>query len=118
LVGYLRHTPLLTGERTVSVVAVVLCHLQLVLGLVLYFLRMGLYSDMAQPYQRFWKFEHLGTMLIAIILVTVGRSLSKRAEEERAKQLRVAIFYMIALALMLWATPWPFTEIGHGRAWL
>jgi hypothetical protein len=30
----------------------------------------------------------------------------------------VAIFYLIALVLMLWATPWPFTEIGIGRGWL
>jgi RsiW-degrading membrane proteinase PrsW (M82 family) len=62
--------------------------------------------------------EHLGTMVIAIVLVTLGRALSKRAKEERTKQKRVAIFYLIALALMLWATPWPFREIGHGRGWL
>lgn len=118
LVGLLRGTPILNGERTMAIVAVVLCHLQLVFGLVLYLMRRGLYSDMAQPYQRFWKFEHLGVMLIAILLVTLGRSLSKRAKKEQAKQLRVAVFFLIALLLMLWATPWPFTEIGHGRTWI
>ncbi len=118
LLGLLRKAPILNGERTVAIVAMALCHLQLALGLALYFLRRGLYEDMAKPYQTFWKYEHLGTMLIAIILVTLGRSLSKRAQEERGKQLRVAVFYLIALALMLWATPWPFTQIGRGRPWL
>jgi len=118
LMGLLRNTPILNGERTVAIIAVVLCHLQLVLGLALYFMRSAAYAEMAQPYQRFWKYEHLGMMLIAIILVTLGRSLSKRAEKERGKQIRVAIFYLIALALMLWATPWPFTDIGHSRPWL
>lgn len=118
LLGLLRARPILNGERTVAIVAVVLSHVQLALGLLLYFTRRGLYSDMAQPFQRFWKYEHLGTMLIAILLVTLGRSLSKRAKEERAKQLRVAVFFLIALLLMMWATPWPFTEIGHGRSWI
>jgi len=118
LMGLLRNKPILNGERTVAIVALALCHLQLVLGLALYLLRRGLYEDMAKPYQTFWKYEHLGTMLIAIVLVTLGRVLSKRAQEERGKQMRVAIFYLIALALMLWATPWPFTVIGHGRPWL
>jgi len=118
LMGLLRDKPILTGERTVAIVALALCHLQLVLGLALYLLRRGLYEDMAKPYQTFWKYEHLGTMLIAIVLVTFGRILSKRAKDERGKQMRVAIFYLTALALMLWATPWPFTVVGHGRPWL
>lgn len=118
LLGLLRGTPILNGERTAAIIALVLSHVQLVLGLALYFMRRGLYEEMAQPYQRFWKYEHLGTMLIAIVLITLGRSLSKRAKEERSKQLRVAVFYLIALLLMLWAVPWPFTEVGHGRTWI
>ncbi len=117
LVGYLRGAPILTVERTGSIVALALCHVQLGLGLTLYLTRYSAYSDMAQPYQRFWKYEHILTMIIAISLVTVGRILSKRAEEETGKQIRVAAFYLIALALMLWATPWPSTAIGHGRQW-
>jgi cell division protein FtsW (lipid II flippase) len=118
LIGLLRSTPILNGERTAAIIAMVLCHIQLVLGLGLYLMRRAAYSEMAQPYQRFWKFEHIGMMIIAIVLVTLGRSLSKRAQEERSKQLRVAIFFLIALVIMLWYTPWPFTEIGHSRAWL
>ncbi len=118
LVGYLRGTPILTVERTGSIVALALCHIQLGLGLTLYLTRYSTFADMAHPFQQFWKYEHISTMIIAITLVTVGRILSKRAFEEPKKQIRVGIFYLIALALMLWAIPWPSTAIGHGKPWI
>ena len=118
LQGYLARRPILSGERMLAIVALVLCHVQLVIGLVLYFTTASYSLDSSSAAGRFWKMEHLGAMLVAIILVTVGRVLSKRAKDERLKQQRVWVFYLIALALMLWATPWPFREIGHGRGWL
>lgn len=117
--GYLQQRPILTYERTLAIVALSVCHIQLVVGLVLYLTKFNDYARLSGDVGRFWKMEHLGTMLIAIALVTFGRISSKRAEEELEKQKRVAIFYLIALALMLWATPWPFREsVGHGRGWI
>lgn len=116
--SFLQGRPILNGERTLAISAVVLCHAQLVVGLILYLMNFGTYSAMGGEVGRFWKMEHVGIMLIAIALVTIGRVSSKRAHEERIKQKRVAIYYLAALALMLWAIPWPFTEIGHGRGWL
>lgn len=116
--GFLQKRPILTYERSLSIVAVVLCHAQLVIGLILYMMNFKLYSDMTGEIGRFWKMEHLGTMIIAIALVTIGRAMAKRANDEVLKQKRIAVFYLIALALILWAIPWPFTEIGHGRGWL
>lgn len=117
LIALLRKAPILNGERQAAIFAVVFSHVQLVLGLVLYFLRKDAYVSSTTT-GRFWKFEHIGMMVIAVALVTIGRSLSKRGKEDQIKQRRVAIFYLIALVLMLWATPWPFTELGHGRGWL
>lgn len=116
--GMLFKRPILTYERALSIVAMVLCHVQLVVGLILYLINFKQYTMMQGPEGRFWKMEHIGTMVIAIALVTIGRSTAKRAKEEQVKQKRIAIFYLIALALMLWAIPWPFTELGHGRSWL
>ncbi len=117
LQGLLFQRPILNGERMLAIIGMVLCHVQVVIGFVLYAMRFKLY-DAASPIGRFWKFEHIGMMIIAIVLITLGRSLSKRAVEERSKQLRVAVFYLIGLAIILWATPWPFTLVGHGRGWL
>jgi hypothetical protein len=113
LIGLLRGSPILNGERTMAIVAMVSCHIQLVIGLALYLMGSWYSADTSDKMGRFMKFEHLGTMLIAIVLVTLGRSLSKRALRERIKQRHVAVFYLIALLLMLWAIPWPFTEIGQ-----
>ncbi len=116
--GSLRQRPILIGERKLSIIAVILCHSQLVIGLLLYLMNFSTYSQMGGEVGRFWKMEHIGVMVIAIALVTIGRVSSKRAKDERLKQKRVAIFYLIALALMLWAIPWPSTELGRGRGWL
>jgi hypothetical protein len=118
LVGYLRKAPIIVWERSMSVLAMVLCHVQLVVGVILYAMRWNSFAVRPTDEARFWKFEHIGIMIIAIALVTIGRMTSKRAKTERGKQLRVAAFYLIALLLILWATPWPFTEMGAARGWL
>jgi len=116
--GFLLKRPILNGERMLAIVAVIFCHTQLAIGLILYMMNFKAYSDMGGEVGRFWKMEHLGTMLIAVILVTIGRVSSKRATNEPTKQKRVAIYYLLALVLILWAIPWPFTDIGRGRGWL
>lgn len=116
--GFLGNRPILNGDRAVAIAAMVLCHIQLVIGLILYLINFSTYNSMTGEVGRFWKMEHIGTMVIAIALVTVGRMSSKKAKEERVKQKRVAIFYLIALVLILWAIPWPLREVGHGRGWL
>lgn len=118
LIGLLRRQPILVYERMLAVVAVILCHVQLVIGLLLYFLRFKAFGHMQPAHQRFWKMEHISTMVVAIVLVTVGRAMSKRAHQEDRKQRLIAIFFLIALVLMLWATPWPFKEVGSGFGWL
>lgn len=116
--GWLMGRPILTGDRLAAIVAMVLCHVQLVLGIILYLQNYGAIRQMGGAVGRFWRFEHIGTMIIAIALVTIGRMLSKRAKEEPVKQRHIAVFYGIGLALMLWAVPWPFREVGHGLGWL
>lgn len=116
--GWLMNRPILTGERMITIVAMVLCHVQFVIGLIVYLQNFSSISKMTGAAGRFWKFEHIGTMILAIALITVGRMLSKRAQSEPVKQRHIAVFYGIGLVLMLWAVPWPFREIGHGLGWL
>jgi hypothetical protein len=119
LIGYLRNSPILTWERGIAILAMVLCHVQLVVGLILYAMRYStLPNRFADDQLRFWKYEHITIMILGIALVTMGRSLSKRAKTEQGKQLRIAVFYLIALVLFLWGTPWPTNEINASRGWL
>lgn len=120
LMGWLRNGPVITWQRATAIWAMVLCHVQLVIGFVLYGFDIanGKFERMAPDSMRYWKFEHMGMMLIVIILVTVGRLASKKANTERGKHMRVAIFYLLALLVMLAMIPWPTTAMGEGRGWL
>ena len=117
--GLVLKSPIIVWERMVTILAMVLCHVQLVIGLLLYVIN---YKAIDRGYtgemHRYWKYEHLGMMLTAIVLVTLGRVLSKRARAEGGKQLLVAAFYSVALLIMLWSIPWPFTFLGMGRGWM
>lgn len=125
LKGYLRKDPIIVWERTLTILAMVTCHVQLAIGLALYAMRfkrydsavnwMGNQTMLGENVRRYWKFEHIGMMVLAIALVTIGRMVSKRATTEPGKQLRVAIFYLLALVIMLMMIPWPFTAIGQNQ---
>lgn len=118
LAGWLRNGPVITWQRAVAIWAMVLCHIQLAVGLALYFMRLSDIGRMAKDQMIYWRYVHLGVMVIAIAMVTAGRISSQKARTERGKHLRVALFYLVALALMLWMIPWPFTALGIGRTWL
>lgn len=119
--GWLLHRPIIVWERMASILALVACHVQLVVGISLY--GMNAAAIHSQSPGAWWKFilhVHAAAMVAAILLVTAGRMLSKRSKDERRKQLWVVAGYGLGLALMIYATPWPFTEIGRtfGKGWL
>lgn len=118
LAGWLRKGPVFNWQRSAAIWAMLLCHLQLVLGAVLYFMRFKAFKRMGPEHERYWQYEHLGLMLLAIALVTAGRLASRKAKTEQGKHLRVALFYLLALALLVATIPWPNTVVGEGRGWL
>ena len=50
-------------------------------------------------------------MLIAWILVHIGRSSVKKATTDAAKHKRMLAFFGIALLLILASIPWPFRDV-------
>ena len=90
-------------------------HVQLVLGLVLYFISPKVnFDQISNSLTRFYTIEHTVGMLLAIVLVTVGRSRSRRMSGDALKHRTVAIFYGIGLLLILVSIPWPFRNLGAG----
>lgn len=90
-------------------------HLQLIVGFLLYFMSPNVKfhsSTMKDALLRFYTVEHVLTMVIAIILITVGYSKGKRAANDMAK-FRLAFWYfLVALIIMLAGIPWPWRELG------
>jgi hypothetical protein len=77
----------------------------------------GVGEVMKNPVSRFYAVEHLAGMLIAIILLHVGKAQSKKNWPDRVKHRRTLIFYVLALLIILISIPWPFRAAGEGRGW-
>jgi hypothetical protein len=95
--------------------------LQLLLGLLLYFvlspniaaIRENFGEAMKVPALRFWAVEHVMTMLVAVILVHVGRVLARKAATPQTARKRLLICFGLATILMIAATPWPGAAAGR-----
>ena len=97
--------------------SMILMHLQLVFGLVLYFISPKVVfsaTSMKDSLTRFFLVEHLALMIIAIVLITIGYIKSDREDDMMKKQKLLLIYYSIALILILVAIPWPFRALGAG----
>ena len=104
-----------------SKILLISSHTTLLLGLYQYFfgsvgLKMiqtaGMGAAMKDATTRFWAVEHISSMLIAIILITIGHIVYKKSQNGS----KTTILYVIALLLIVLAMPWPFRE-GIGRPW-
>ncbi len=119
--GWFGKKQYLPGDKKVALFTLISAHLQLVVGLILYFIsptvKVGMANmgaAMKDPALRFWSVEHICMMLIAIILITVGYSTAKRAKNDETKHKRVAIFFLLALVVIFLAIPWPWSAVARG----
>jgi L-asparagine transporter-like permease len=56
-------------------------------------------------------------MLIAIILIHIGKAQGKKRISDKAKHKRTLLFYVLALLIILASIPWPFRQVGAGSHW-
>lgn len=114
MAGWLRVQPWKKFDNTLGIVLIWLMDLQLLTGLALYFFlspitKMALSNfgaAMKDPNLRFYAVEHFSMMLIAVILVHIGREKSKRAKTDLAKFRTASIFFLIAMMVIYAAIPW------------
>lgn len=109
------------GDRKLAISTVAFTHLQLLLGLILYFMSPKVrFQEMGEVMKdtmlRFFTVEHITLMLLAVVLITIGRSRSKKARSDIAKHRNIALFFLIALILIIIGIPWPFREFHD--AWI
>jgi hypothetical protein len=77
----------------------------------------GMATVMKDKALRFWAVEHITGMLIAIILITIGKGVGRKALPNVTKHRRTLILFTLALVVILATVPWPFREV-IGRPWL
>ena len=106
LIGWLGKKAYTEGNRKINLFAMISADIQLLLGIVLYFLSpfVQFNSDtMKNDTTRYFTVEHWVMMLIAIALIHIGHSKSKKAITPENKHKSIAIFYIIALLIILGA---------------
>jgi len=104
-------------DRKMGLYALIGVHVQLIIGLVLYFVSPKVQfsgETMQYPLLRFYTVEHLTIMLIAIALVTIGYSRAKKLPTDEQKFRATLIFFGLGLALIVIGIPWPFRGLGAG----
>ncbi|KAA9327079.1 hypothetical protein F0P96_17725 [Hymenobacter busanensis] len=113
LSGWLGRKPYTGADNGMAASFVGSMHLQLLLGLILYFglspfglKAMETAGAMKDPTTRFWGVEHIMAMILAVVFAQVGRSLSKKAADPVLKHKKAAIFFGLALLLVLLMIPW------------
>lgn len=101
-----------TDKQVLSITAL-LAHLQLVIGVWLYFVSPivsffihNFHVAVKQKEFRFFGMEHGLTMLIAIILITIGSTIAKREKTDKSKFKTIALWYGSSLILILMTIPY------------
>ena len=104
LVGWLGHKTYSKGNRKLNLFAMISAHTQLLIGLALYFLSPFVQfgsNTMKDATTRYWTVEHIAMMVFALILITIGHSRSKKAVIPEDKHRAIAIFYLLAVIIIV-----------------
>ena len=126
-IGMQKKTPFTGSDDKSGLLLTILADSQLLLGLVLYIAgpmgikniqNLGMGEVMKNGYARFFAVEHIAMMLIAIILIHIGRSKSKKALTDLSKHTLSFWYYFIALVLILASIPWPFRQGFEALGWM
>lgn len=112
------------GDNLARVLAVIISHTQLVVGLSLYFISpivsyfwQNFSTAVHERHIRFFGMEHIVVMIAAVAVLTIGSAKSKRKATDAQKHRTVYVWFTVALLLILSSIPWAFSPLVS-RPWL
>lgn len=108
-VGFSAKKEFTAKDRKIALLGLIATHLQLVIGLLVYFvspLGASALGEMKNAALRLTSLEHPLINIIAIVLITIGWSKHKRTQDSTAKFKSIAVFYALGLLLILSRIPW------------
>lgn len=124
-IGMTAGKPFTAGDKKIGLFLMISAHTTLLIGLFQWITgpwglkniqNMGFGPVMKDPVFRFYAVEHLTGMVIAIILITIGRGVSKKNIPDQVKHKKTFWFFLVALLIILVSVPWPF-RVGIARPW-
>ncbi len=117
--GWIKKSNYTTFDNIMSIILVASTHLQVLLGFWLYFFLSPLTTTpapanfMKNPALRYWKVEHFFIMIVFLILVQAGRSISRRRHIAVRKHKIITIFSLLAFAVLAFGLPWSNKPYGR-----
>lgn len=100
-------------DKMLNLFAMISLHTQLLIGIILSFqsgkinFHEGWISEKPGSL-RFYGLEHWLMMVIAIVLVTIGRKKAEKAIAPVVKHKKIIVWYTVGLLIIIAAIPWPF----------
>lgn len=123
-IGWIKNRELREGDTKLWLFTMIFAHTTLLVGLILLFFgRFGILSSglpegiilMKDTFYRFYWVEHPFGMLVATLLITIGRAVVKKQIPDPLKYKRAFWLFLIALVVIMLVVPWPGREIiGRG----
>jgi uncharacterized membrane protein YfcA len=104
LLGWLNSSKFEAIDNKLSLWLLIATHLQLLGGLVLYFISPFVQfnaATMKDATTRYWTVEHLTMMLLAVALITVARITHKKLSDDGAKFRRLFVLNLVALVIIV-----------------
>jgi hypothetical protein len=105
-------------DKMLNLFAMIVLHIQLLLGLVLYFTSPKVsFAEgwMKSEFFRFYGLEHFIGMILAIVVVTIGRKKAEKGNVVSVKHKTIALWYSIGLIIIFASIPWPFRAALGGN---
>ena len=118
--------PFIKSDNRLGLLLTIFADLMLVIGIVIWYFGNRGYNlvsggnmseVMKDPNTRFFAIEHSVGMLLAIVLIHIGKAQARRPIGDKAKHRRTMIFYLLALLIILVSIPWPFRAAGAASHW-
>jgi len=112
LVGALTGREFSEKDRKIAMIAFIFAHVQLLVGLILYFVSPLGFSlltgggAMSDPTARLTALEHPLINIIAIIVISIGYIRAKKMTVAKSKFRSIYMMYAIGLLLILSRIPW------------
>lgn len=115
LIGFFGNKEYQPKDFRLALFALIVTHIQFLIGLILFFVspnalqaisNNGMGAVMKDSAMRLSAVEHPTVMILVVVLITIGYSKHKKKLVSKPKFKMLAIFYTLALVLMLSRIPW------------
>jgi hypothetical protein len=111
-------------DNFLRVTTLTITHIQLTIGLVLYFISpivdyflKNFKEAIHMREMRFFGMEHITMMVIAVTIVTIGSAKAKKRQLAHEKHKTIVVWFLIALVIIFLSIPWQFSPFTSRPYW-